>query len=455
MLVRNSATPDQGRVTIVSGGIKATLSCGSTTIGALTDPCTVADPGVFSPNPATGLGRAGSNCAGSPFSIVPVPGSANGELKFLGPTVTLDATTDIFGGGGGFCVIDFKVDVVRGPAKDASALQSGVQTAVLAVVEGITEGALLTGPLPASGQGTSITTIAPATPTLNTQASPTVALGGSIKDTATLAGGVNPTGTISFTFFGPDTANCTETPALSPAPVAVSGNGVYTSPPVTPVATGTYRTIATYSGDVSNAPVTTACLDVKEAVIVSAKPVPTLTTQASPAVTLGGSIKDTATLSGGVNPTGTIRFTFFGPNTTNCTETPAFSPAPVTVSGNGKYTSPPVTPVATGTYRTIATYSGDNNNAPVTTACLDVNESVVVTPPVITPSVLGESITRPSVTQPPRAPRLPLTGSPDYLVPLGALGALLLAAGGLFLIHGRRNAAAASLATGWRPPDLW
>ena len=46
--------------------------------------------------------------------------------------------------------------------------------------------------------------------------------------------------------------------------------------------------------------------------------------------------------------------------------------SPVTVNnGNGNYTSGSFTPTATGTYRFVAAYSGDVNNAPVTTACVD------------------------------------------------------------------------------------
>src|SRR5439155_899823 len=56
-----------------------------------------------------------------------------------------------------------------------------------------------------------------------------------------------------------------------------------------------------------------------------------------------------------------------------------------TVSGNGNYTSDSFTTTSAGTYRWRATYSGDaNNNAVGPTACLDPNESAVVTAPVAT-----------------------------------------------------------------------
>ena len=111
---------------------------------------------------------------------------------------------------------------------------------------------------------------------------------------------------------------------------------------------------------------------------LAGSPTPTtLTTQASAAAQLGGLIHDTATLSGGVAPTGTITFSSFGPNDATCTAVPAFTSI-VTVAGNGSYTSANFTPSVAGTYRWVATYSGDANNVASATACNDANESVTV-----------------------------------------------------------------------------
>jgi len=103
----------------------------------------------------------------------------------------------------------------------------------------------------------------------------------------------------------------------------------------------------------------------------------TLTTQASAAVQLGGHIHDTATLSGGVAPTGTITFQSFGPNDASCTGAAAFT-SMLSVAGNGSYVSADFAPASVGTYRWIATYSGDAANAASATACNDANESVTV-----------------------------------------------------------------------------
>jgi hypothetical protein len=51
----------------------------------------------------------------------------------------------------------------------------------------------------------------------------------------------------------------------------------------------------------------------------------------------------------------------------------------VPVSGDGDYVSASFTPAAAGTYRWVATYSGDGNNNPAgPTSCDDAAEAVAV-----------------------------------------------------------------------------
>jgi hypothetical protein len=220
-------------------------------------------------------------------------------------------------------------------------------------------------------------TVAQATPTLSTQATASVAIGGQISDTATLSGGTNPTGTITFNAYAPGDTTCTGPVAFADSAI-VAGNGDYTTNPVfTPTAVGTYRWIASYSGDADNAAVSGACNDTDEHSTVD-QVTPAISTQATPSVTIGAPISDTATLAGGSGATGTITFDAYGPNDTNCTGPVAFTDT-ATVSGNGAYTTNPVfTPSAIGTYRWIASYSGDANNAAVSGACNDDDESSAV-----------------------------------------------------------------------------
>lgn len=210
-----------------------------------------------------------------------------------------------------------------------------------------------------------------------------MALGDTVTDTATLAGGTNPGGAVEFFAFGPDNPTCSGTAPFTSL-LAVHGDGTYTSDAFTPFDPGVYRFTVFYSGDPNNAPLLSGCNDPNESVTVAAAP-PGLVTQASGPPAAGGTISDAATLSGGTNPTGTISFDVFGPDDPTCTGTPAFTSMQA-VAGDGDYTSDPVTPTADGTWRFVASYSGDANNPAVATSCADPTESVAVggTPPTTT-----------------------------------------------------------------------
>ena len=229
------------------------------------------------------------------------------------------------------------------------------------------------------GVDSETTVISPAHPTISTVASNATVLGNPINDSATLSEGVHPTGTITFDVYSPGDNTCTGTPADSSL-ATVSGNGTYHSQPFTPTRSGTYRWVASYSGDHSNDAVATSCGDPGEAVVVSSTPPvhPALATTASGGAPAGSPIHDTAHLSGGSDPTGSITFRIYGPDNGTCGGPPADTSS-VTVSGNGDYNSAPFTPAAAGTYLWTASYSGDHQNHPAgPTACDDAAESVVV-----------------------------------------------------------------------------
>jgi hypothetical protein len=119
--------------------------------------------------------------------------------------------------------------------------------------------------------GTSESTAPIATPSLATQASGDVVLGGSVSDTALLGGGQAPTGQITFRLYGPDDAGCAGAPAFTDVQ-PVSGNGGYHSAQFTPTKPGVYRWVAAYSGDAGNDPAGDACDQPSERVVVSAPP---------------------------------------------------------------------------------------------------------------------------------------------------------------------------------------
>lgn len=219
-----------------------------------------------------------------------------------------------------------------------------------------------------------------ASPTIATSATASVVVGNAIGDTATLTGGISPTGTVTFNVYGPGNPNCAGPPAYT-VDVAVQGDATATGL-VSPAQAGTYRWIASYGGDGNNSPVAGACNDANETTVVN-KATPTLATQASTSVVVGNDISDVATLGSGFNPSGTITFQLFNPNNATCAGAPTATLGPVIVTGNGVYGSGNFAANLAGTWRWIASYSGDANNNPVAGACDGRNEQVLVTAPSI------------------------------------------------------------------------
>jgi hypothetical protein len=123
---------------------------------------------------------------------------------------------------------------------------------------------------------------------------------------------------------------------------------------------------------------------------VSGLGTPTMQTQASPAITLGaGSLSDGVTVGSRISPIAgaTIDFRLYGPDNPTCAGTPVFSSTGVPYpAGGGTVTSAAFAPAAPGTYRWTATYSGEANNAAVSTPCNADNSSTVVSPAVKAPA---------------------------------------------------------------------
>ncbi|HEX3824690.1 MAG TPA: Ig-like domain repeat protein [Mycobacteriales bacterium] len=224
----------------------------------------------------------------------------------------------------------------------------------------------------------STTTVSQATPTITNQGSGTVSVGSTVSDTATLSGGANPTGTVTFDLYGPNDASCSTTPVFS-ATKNVAGNGDLSSGTFAPTTPGTYRWIATYGGDYSNAGSATNCTDPDGSVTVLAPSVTSLTSQATATVTLGSPISDTASLAGGSNPTGKVTFDAYGPGDGSCAQAPAFTSS-ASVSGDGDYPSGSFTATVPGTYRWVAAYGGDADNDASASGCNDPGVTSVVSP---------------------------------------------------------------------------
>ena len=109
----------------------------------------------------------------------------------------------------------------------------------------------------------------PLSPSVTTNAGPTVRLGANgtdLTDTATLSGATNDaSGKITFQLFSD--ANC-ETQVGSDVSTTVDGNDDYVSPAIHVTTGGTYHWIANYSGDDNNSPTQNGCNEANENVLV-------------------------------------------------------------------------------------------------------------------------------------------------------------------------------------------
>jgi Fibronectin type III domain len=250
-----------------------------------------------------------------------------------------------------------------------------------------------------SSTSTTSATTTKATVAITTRTSATsVILGQSIHDTATLSGGYSPSGTITWHVYSSTTATCSTPQGSYVNTQPVSGT-TYASGGFTPTAIGSFKWGFTYSGDAHNKAITrtAGCGGSTEAFSV-VKTTPTLSTSAGSSMSVGNSVHDTATLSNGYNETGTLTFTLY--TTSSCT-TQVGGTVTKTVTGNGTYTSPTITPTVPGTYYWTAKYTGDPNNNAVSEPCNSTGESVSVTartPTITTTSSMTTVIAGGSLT---------------------------------------------------------
>lgn len=198
---------------------------------------------------------------------------------------------------------------------------------------------------------------------------------------ATLAGGDDPTGTVTFRVFGPGDDSCERAPSfISTNPVTGTGTPKQaTSDRFTVTIPGVYHFVATYNGDARNAAAGPTPCDDPNAAYGFGSSSYAFHAQASAPVALGGTVFDTATIATSTDPgpTGTMSFALFGPGAPTCAGTPAFTSSRP-VQGNGSYSSDPFVPVAPGTYRWVASYSGDADDPGATTPCDDPAQQVEV-----------------------------------------------------------------------------
>ncbi|HLG92314.1 MAG TPA: Ig-like domain-containing protein, partial [Acidimicrobiales bacterium] len=193
------------------------------------------------------------------------------------------------------------------------------------------------------------------------------------KVTANSPGGGTPTGTVAFLDAGSPITGCTAQ-ALSA--------GVATCTVSYPAA-GSHSVTASYSGDANYS--SSASTTLNEAVVNP--PTVTVASSANPSVT-GQPVTYTATVTGGTTqPTGTVSFSDGGTPVPSC-QALALSSGSATCQ---------VTYSGVGSHSIVASYSGDSNYPPSSSAALTqtVNQAATTTAlsSSANPSVTGQSVT--------------------------------------------------------------
>jgi hypothetical protein len=134
------------------------------------------------------------------------------------------------------------------------------------------------------------------------------------------------------------------------------------------------QTVRLRFAQVDNQAVFTAGVD---AVSITSQGATTLANNASAGTTVGGTVTDSVVLTSPFVLTGTVTFTLFGPDNATCTGTPVFTSVR-SVPATGSVTSEAFAPATAGTYRWVASYSGDGTSAPAASACGAPNSTVVL-----------------------------------------------------------------------------
>jgi hypothetical protein len=219
-----------------------------------------------------------------------------------------------------------------------------------------------------------------------TLSSNSVSIGDSVHDSATLSGVTSDAGgTVTYTVYSDNT--CT-TSVASGGTKTVTNGIVPDSDAVTFNSAGTFYWQASYSGDANNSSATSDCTSEQLVVNPNAPTIATVLSDTS--VAIGASVHDSATLTGATaNAGGTVTYSVYSDS--SCTTSVA-SGGTKTVTNGVVPDSDSVSFNSAGTFYWQASYSGDANNDPATSAC--TSEIVTVNPnaPGITTLLSSNSV---------------------------------------------------------------
>ncbi len=258
----NINTPPQQDESLTLTSLRLAPGCQSA--GTVASPCPAPDLGVFSISAASGA--PGTACAGVTFNVSAPDASG---VVTLTPTSTVVLSPPSAGSGPDRCTVNFSIRALKAPALDSNP-SPGTQTRINLVAQSTSSPSGLMAAVASSVE----VTVARATPTIVTQASPSsTGVGGTIFDTATVtgvAGVASPTGTVNFQLYGPGDTSCAAAPVFQ-STNALAG-GAATSGGFAVSQQGIYRYTAAYSGDSNYLNTFGVCNALNESVTVTAAP---------------------------------------------------------------------------------------------------------------------------------------------------------------------------------------
>ena len=238
-------------------------------------------------------------------------------------------------------------------------------------------------------------------PQLSTQISAQSTVpGAQITDTVKVTGLGGRRATIQAALFGPypsrEAITCADTPVWT-GTIEATGDGEYVTAPVTLTQPGYY----TYREGIAEselvAGVETACAEVAETTVVRGQPA--ITTQISAQETApGAQITDSVVVSGLGKLSATVNVELWGPFSSRqairCEGSPLWT-GTLPVTGDGTYTTPPVTLAAAGYYTYRESIAATEAHEAVITACGEVSETTVAKAAPKVTTVASNAVVKP------------------------------------------------------------
>ncbi len=233
-----------------------------------------------------------------------------------------------------------------------------------------------------SGCSDELVTVTKAIPSAYLSGPGAVTVGSTSWAYLSASGAYQATGSVTVGFYRPGDPSCTGQPAWQQDFSwygSSYANGWMYSGPIDEF--GTWRYKVDYAGDANNESISLPCGTVSFQVY---KASPYVWSAVSPgAITIGADVTVNGQVAYGYQPTGTVAVSFFAPNDPGCSVPAGTRNTALRADGTFDIA---FTPTSVGTWRTTASYSGDELNNPASTWCGSASVEVAKASPSLAPA---------------------------------------------------------------------